>query len=75
MIGEGESWIEKDLEVSSHDQIEVLSQHLPWGTEEDHRKTHSGKLVSQPRFKSKTLRMQIRSVTATPACFTEYMLS
>jgi hypothetical protein len=32
-----EWWIEKDLEESSRDLIEVLPQHLHKGTEENHK--------------------------------------
>jgi hypothetical protein len=34
-----EWWIGRDLEGSCHIQIEVLSLHLPGGTEENHKKT------------------------------------
>jgi hypothetical protein len=38
--------------------IEVLSQILPEGTEENHKVPHSGLPVSQPKFEPNTYRIQ-----------------
>jgi hypothetical protein len=37
-----EWWIGKDFEGNSHGLIEVLSQHLPGGTEESHINPQAG---------------------------------
>jgi hypothetical protein len=49
--------------------IEVTSRHFPGETEEYHERSQSGYPVSRARFKLSTTRIQVKNVSATPACF------
>jgi hypothetical protein len=54
------------LKGNDRNLTEVLSQHFPGGTEEEHEKFYAGKLVPRLNFESSTSRIQICIVTATP---------
>jgi hypothetical protein len=43
-------WILEDFEASYLGQIEVFSRNFLWGTQETHKMSKSGYLVSQPRW-------------------------
>jgi hypothetical protein len=47
-----------DLERSERRLIEVLSQNLPGGTEENYERPHSGYPMSLPRLEPSTYRIQ-----------------
>jgi hypothetical protein len=49
----------KDMERRSRDVIEVLSRHLPGGTEENHENPQSKYLIFRPRFKLITSQIQV----------------
>jgi hypothetical protein len=49
--------IENDLDGSCRGIIEVLSRHLPGGTEENHKGALSGLPMSRPRFEQSTSRI------------------
>jgi len=60
-------WIWKDLEGNSHGLIVLPSQHVPGGTEENHKKT-TEQQVSLLRFEPGTSRIQFKNITPTPNC-------
>jgi hypothetical protein len=61
-----ERWIGKDLEGRGHGLIEVLSEHLPRGTEENHWEPQSGSSMSLTKFEPSTFWIWAKSVTDPP---------
>jgi hypothetical protein len=60
-------WIEKDLEGNGPGVIQILSQHLSGGTEENHEIPISGYAVSCTKFKpsTSTIRVQVQPLLQT----------
>jgi hypothetical protein len=51
----------KDKEESAHGLTEVLSQHLPGVTSEEHKNPRPGQLASRLRFEPSTSRIWVKS--------------
>jgi hypothetical protein len=60
--------IGKNLKKGHHSRAVILSSHLPWGTEENHKKPQSWYPVYRPRFEVRTSEIQVYSITSRPTC-------
>jgi hypothetical protein len=48
--------------------VMASSQRLPGGTQEKHKKPHSGWVVSWPSFEPSTSKIEVQSITTRPTC-------